>query len=297
MGRLRKLIQTAAVFLTNSSFGFLLTRKIYQGPLKSICVPGLNRYSCPAATFACPLGSLQFIFASIRPSLASARLHVGSFIIGFLGTIGMLAGRFPCGWLCPFGLLQEILYKIRSPKIKLPKFLNYGKYLFLGLFVVILPLTVLDAFGYGSTWFCKYVCPAGTLEAGIPLLLMDPSLRNLIGVLFYHKLAILIILTVFMVLSRRPFCRTICPLGAIYSFFNKISIVRMKFIEENCVRCNQCLRDCPMELKFYEGANQLNCIRCFKCYTDSCRYRAIQIEIVGLKHPAYKRRIDGTLVK
>jgi len=115
MGHLRRLIQVIATFLTNSSLGFILTRKIYQGPLKPFCVPGLNCYSCPAATFACPLGSLQFIFASIQPSLASARFHVGSFIIGFLGMIGMLAGRFPCGWLCPFGFLQELLYKIRSP--------------------------------------------------------------------------------------------------------------------------------------------------------------------------------------
>jgi len=222
---------------------------------------------------------------------------VGSFVIGFLGTIGMLAGRFPCGWLCPFGFLQELMYKIKSPKVRLPKFLNYGKYLFLVLFVILLPLTVLDAFGYGSTWFCKYVCPAGTLEAGIPMLLLDPSLRKLVGILFYNKLTILIVITVFMVLSRRPFCRTICPLGALYSLFNKVSIVRMKFIEENCVRCDQCYRGCPMELKFYEGANQLNCIRCFKCYTDSCRYRAIEIEIVGLKHPDYKRRIDGTITK
>ena len=297
MGFLRRLVQVASIFLTNSSFGFLLTRKIYQGPLKSFCVPGLNCYSCPAATFACPIGSLQFLLAGIRPSLVSARYHTGAFIIGFLGSIGMLAGRFPCGWLCPFGFFQEVLYKIRSPKISLPKFLGYGKYLFLGLFVVLLPLTVLDAFGYGSTWFCKYVCPAGTLEAGIPMLLLDPTLRKLVGVLFYNKLAILIILTILMILSRRPFCRTICPLGAIYSFFNKISIVRMKFVAENCVRCNQCYRDCPMELKFYEGANQLNCIRCFKCYTVSCRFRAIRIEIVGLEHPVYRRKLDGTLVK
>ncbi len=297
MGYLRRLIQFVATFLTNSSLGFILTRKIYQGPLKSICVPGLNCYSCPAATFACPIGSLQSIFAGIRPSLANARYHVGTFIIGFLGSIGMLAGRFACGWLCPFGFLQELLYKIPSPKIKIPKILNYGKYLFLGLFVILLPLTVLDAFGYGATWFCKYVCPAGTLEAGIPMLLLDPSLRKLIGILFYNKLVILIVITFFTILSRRPFCRTICPLGAIYSFFNRFSIIRMRFIEENCVKCNQCLRDCPMDLKFYEGANQLNCIRCFKCYTDSCRFRAIDIEIAGITHPSYKRRINGTLIK
>ena len=285
---LRRLIQLTSALVTNSSFGFLVTHKIYQGSLKSLCVPGLNCYSCPAATFACPIGSLQFLFAGIRPSLASARYHMGSFIVGFLGMLGMIAGRFPCGWLCPFGFLQELAYKIRTPKIRIPRILNMLKYVILALFVVILPLTVVDALGYGSTWFCKYICPAGTLEAGLPLLWMDPSLRHLVGFIFYNKLAILILFLVLMVLSRRPFCRTVCPLGAFYSLFNRVSIVRMAFVEENCVRCDQCYRDCPMELKFYEGANQLNCIRCFKCYTDSCRFGAIRIEVAGVTLPVRK---------
>jgi len=287
----RRIIQVAATLITNSSLGFMVTRKIYQGPLKSICVPGLNCYSCPAATFACPIGSLQFLFAGIRPSLSSARYHFGSFVVGFLGMLGMIAGRFPCGWLCPFGFLQELTYKIRTPKIRIPKILNLLKYLILALFVVILPLTVVDAFGYGSTWFCKYICPAGTLEAGLPLLWLDPRLRHLVGFIFYNKLAILILFLVLMVLSRRPFCRTVCPLGAFYSLFNRFSIVRMAFVEENCVRCNQCFRDCPMELKFYEGANQLNCIRCFKCYTDSCRFGAIRLEVAGLSLPERGRNV------
>ncbi len=294
---LRRVIQVVATFVTNSSFGFIFTHKIYQGTLKSFCVPGLNCYSCPAATFACPIGALQFLFAGVRPSLASARVHIGSFVIGFLGSIGMIAGRFPCGWLCPFGFLQELAYKIRTPKIHIPRILNYLKYVILALFVVILPLTVLDAFGFGSTWFCKYICPAGTLEAGLPLMWLDPNLRHLIGFIFYNKLAILILFLVLMVLTRRPFCRTVCPLGAIYSFFNKVSLVRMRFVEENCVRCNQCYRDCPMELKFYEGANQLNCIRCFKCYTDSCRFGAIRLEVVGVNLPTQKRSEHAVATK
>ncbi len=298
MGSLfRRWVQVAAALVTNASYGFIFTHKIYRGILKSFCVPGLNCYSCPAATFACPIGSLQFLFAGIRPSLASARLHVGAFVVGFLGSVGMLAGRFPCGWLCPFGFLQEMMYKIRSPKIRIPKILDYLKYVILLFFVIILPLTVLDAYGYGSTWFCKYICPAGTLEAGLPLMWMDPSLRHLIGFVFYNKLTILILFLVLMVLSRRPFCRTVCPLGAIYSLFNKFSIVRMRFVEENCVRCNQCLRDCPMELKFYEGANQLNCIRCFKCYTDSCRYGAIRLEVTGVTLPVRKERGHETVAE
>lgn len=277
----RRFVQTAISFINNSFFGFIFTRKIYQGQLKSFCAPGLNCYSCPASIWACPIGSLQTIFATIRISLQNFKFHIGFYVFGFLGTIGMLVGRFPCGWLCPFGFLQELVHKIPSKKFNLPNWTQYGKYFFLIFFVIFLPLIVVDQFGYGMTWFCKFVCPAGTLEAGIPMTILDPSLRRLIGILFYNKLAILIIILIAMVFIRRPFCRTICPLGGFYSLFNKISIVRMKHDNNKCVRCNQCFRDCPMHLKFYEGANQLNCIRCFKCYDTSCKFGAISIVIAG----------------
>lgn len=281
----RRFVQVVVSILNNSFWGFLFTGKIYQGATKSFCAPGLNCYSCPAAVLACPIGSLQFILGSVRSSLHTAKIHIGLYVIGFLGTIGALVGRFPCGWLCPFGLFQELMHKIPSKKFDIPSFLQYGKYLFLGLFVILLPLLVTDQFGYGITWFCKFVCPAGTLEAGIPLMVIDPSLRQLIGILYYNKLAILFVLLILMVFIRRPFCRTICPLGGIYSLFNKVSIVQMKHNPDKCVRCYQCYRDCPMHLKFPEGANQLNCIRCFKCYTNSCRFGAISIVIKGVKLP------------
>lgn len=282
---LRRFVQVLTALLNNSYWGFLFTGKIYQGATKSFCAPGLNCYSCPAAVLACPIGSIQFLLGSVRSSLHAAKLHVGFYVIGFLGAIGAVVGRFPCGWLCPFGLFQELMHKIPSKKFDIPQFSQYGKYIFLGLFVIILPLTVTDEFGYGITWFCKFVCPAGTLEAGIPLMFLDSSLRKLIGLLYYNKLVILFALLIAMIFIRRPFCRTMCPLGGIYSFFNKISIVQMRHDPVKCVKCYQCYRDCPMHLKFPEGANQLNCIRCFKCYTNSCKYGAISLEIKGIKLP------------
>lgn len=278
---IRRFIQVAITFVNNAYFGFIFTKRIFQGQTKSFCSPGLNCYSCPAAIWACPIGSLQTILASVRASFNAARIHIGLYVIGFLGTIGMIVGRFPCGWLCPFGFLQELLHKIPTKKFNIPSWTQYGKYFFLFVFVIILPLLIVDEFGYGMTWFCKYVCPAGTLEAGIPLMFLDSSLRRLIGTLYYNKLAILIIFLISMVFIRRPFCRTTCPLGGFYSLFNKVSFLRMKHDNNKCVRCNQCFKDCPMHLKFYDGANQLNCIRCFKCYATSCKYGAISIEWIG----------------
>jgi polyferredoxin len=224
------------------------------------------------------------------------RFQIGLYVIGFLGIIGSLVGRMPCAWVCPFGLLQELLHKIPSGKLEIPKFLIYLKYVFLAFFVVLLPLTITDAFGYGMTWFCKFVCPAGTLEAGIPIMFLQTDLRSLIGILYMNKLVILIIFVILMIPIRRPFCRTVCPLGAIYSLFNKVSIFRMVHHPDKCVLCKQCYTDCPMGVRFYEGANQVDCIRCLKCMQESCKYGAISYEIDGLvvlPRKAPKERTEG----
>jgi len=282
MGSLRRWIQTVATFLSNAYWLFPFNRNIYQGNLKSICVPGLNCYSCPAATGACPLGSLQHFMAGLRAGLKTGQHHFGVYVIGFLGLTGSLVGRMPCAWVCPFGFFQELMNKISSRKFDIPKYVTYTKYLFLGLFIFILPFWVVDEFGYGITWFCKFVCPAGTLEAGIPMLLLKPELKGLVGLLFYNKLAILIIFLGWMVVSRRPFCRVVCPLGAIYSLFNKHSVFRMIHDADKCTRCKSCYQNCPMGVKIYEGANQLDCIRCLKCMQESCKFDAISYELAGV---------------
>jgi ferredoxin-type protein NapH len=287
---LRRWIQTIATFISNAYLMFPATRTIYQGKLKSVCTPGLNCYSCPAATGACPLGSLQNFYASLRPGLEAGRFHVGLYVIGFLGIIGSLVGRMPCAWVCPFGFLQELIYKIPSRKFEIPHILIYGKYVFLALFIVILPAVVVDDFGYGVTWFCKYICPAGTLEAGIPMMVLQPSLRELIGILFYNKLAILLLFLTIMVFIKRPFCRMVCPLGAIYSLFNRVSVFRMVHDPDKCVLCKECYRLCPMGVKFYEGANQIDCIRCMKCYQEACKFGAISYEIAGISLPSLSRK-------
>jgi len=282
MGSLRRWIQTVATFLSNAYWLFPFNRNIYQGNLKSICVPGLNCYSCPAATGACPLGALQHFMASLRPAIKAGQPHFGIYVIGFLGLTGSLVGRMPCAWVCPFGFFQELMNKIPSRKFDIPRYITYAKYLFLGLFIFILPFWVADEFGYGNTWFCKFVCPAGTLEAGIPMLLLKPELKGLVGLLFYNKLAILIIFLGWMVVSRRPFCRMVCPLGAIYSLFNKHSVFRMIHDADKCTRCQSCYQNCPMGVKIYEGANQLDCIRCLKCMQESCKFDAISYELAGV---------------
>jgi len=274
-------VQVLWVFLVNGFWGFPWTRNIYQGPLKVICSPGLNCYSCPAATTYCPLGSLQQLLLGIRFSLETGSYYIGTFVVGSMGLLGATFGRFICGWACPFGLVQELLHKIPSAKLAIPKWLTWVKYGFLALFVVVFPLVVVDEFGLGAPWFCKYVCPAGTLEAGIPMLLLQPELKSTIGWLYWNKIGILIIFAVWSIVSSRPFCRTSCPLGAFYGLFNRHRLIKLKLNEDNCTKCGACHRVCPMEINFNETPDSCECISCLRCMTKACTYGAISIEVAG----------------
>lgn len=259
---LRTWVQMCFTALTNGYAAGFAKGKIYHGPTKRFCLPGLNCYSCPGALGACPIGSLQAV-------LSSRDYTFTFYIAGFLLLVGALAGRFVCGWLCPFGLVQDLLHKIPFPKKlrKLPgdRFLRYLKYVILIGFVIVLPLTVLDVVGQGSPWFCKYICPSGTLFAGIPLIAANPPLQAALGWLFTWKVFILIVLVLLSIVVYRPFCRYLCPLGAIYGCFHPIALYRFKVDKDTCTGCGSCQKACPMDIPIHKTPNSPECIRCGKC--------------------------------
>lgn len=290
MERRRKTSQFLAALIINPYWAFLWKGPpIFQGWSKRICCPGLNCYSCPAAIMACPIGGLQNFLAGLRINLRLAEMHFGAYILGTLAMIGSIMGRLPCGWICPFGFIQELLYSVPLPKVSMKRWFRAGPYLFLGLFVIILPILVVDATGYGSTWFCKYVCPAGTIEAGIPLLALNSGLRRAAGWLFVNKLVVLIAILVWCMVTMRAFCRAICPLGAIYGLFNRISWLRLNFDPDRCVGCKACKTVCPTDISFYNGDDNINstaCIRCLRCHSI-CPVKAVSLSFGPyLKRPA-----------
>lgn len=267
----RKYVQFLATIGTNSYFKGFAEGNIYKGPIKNVCVPGLNCYSCPGAIGSCPIGSLQAVTGGIRFSFPF-------YILGILALFGLVLGRFVCGWLCPFGYIQELLYKIPSPKFKVPKylgFLKYAKYLILVVFVFLLPMFFVNDVGLGDPFFCKYICPAGTLEGGIPLVLMNESLRSTIGFLYAWKVSLLVITIILSIIVFRPFCRFICPLGAIYALFNPISIYRFEIDDHKCTKCGLCAKKCKLDVDVYKHPNSLECIRCGEC-VKACPQKAIK---------------------
>lgn len=286
---IRLCVQVAFTALTNGYVLGFSKGKIYQGNSKRLCVPGLNCYSCPGAVGSCPIGSLQAV-------IGSKNYKFSFYVIGFLMIVGSLMGRFVCGWLCPFGLVQELLHKIPFVKkirnVPFDKYLRYLKYVILVVFVFVLPMTLTGYSGYGSPWFCKLICPSGTLLGGIPLVSMNPGLQKTVGFLFGWKVGILILVIVLSMMIYRPFCKYVCPLGAIYGIFNRFSLYRYEIDGEKCNQCGLCAKKCEMNIKVYENPNSMECIRCGKCL-NSCPKGAIHTTFSSLKScPSSERKPD-----
>lgn len=284
LSRFRGWIQAAATLLTNIHLPNFFKGGIYQGKGKAVCVPGLNCYSCPGAAGACPIGSFQAV-------VGSSKFRFSYYITGFLILLGVLLGRFICGFLCPFGWLQELLHKIPGKKLSTKKLkpLTYLKYAILLLAVVLLPAIVVNDLGMGDPFFCKYICPQGVLEGAIPLAAVNEGIRSALGSLFNWKLAILIVVVILSILFYRPFCKWICPLGAFYALMNKVSLLGIKVDEHKCVSCGKCARVCKMDVDVTKTPNHTECIRCGKCIT-SCPTDAIKFNY-GFEMP--KKITDG----
>ncbi len=268
---IRLLIQLGWAALTNGYLKGFAKGQIFTGSTKYLCVPGMNCYSCPGALGSCPIGSLQ-------ATLNARQYKMSLYVLGILTVFGTVFGRFVCGFLCPFGLIQDLLFKIPFVKKlrRLPgeKGLRWLRFVFLGVFVILLPLFVIDFTGLGEPWFCKWICPVGTLEGGIPLVLLNNAMRGAAGFLFRWKLVILIITLLSSIIIYRPFCRYICPLGAVYGLFNKISLYRIKIDSTKCVGCGLCQKKCQLDIPVWQTPDSLDCIRCGECKA-ACPHNAI----------------------
>ena len=275
----RRLIQLYSALLCNAQAKGFITGEIYKGDTKALCVPGLNCYSCPGAVGACPLGSLQ-------NALASAGHRAPWYILGNLLLFGVMLGRTICGWLCPVGLIQELLHKIPTPKIRksrVTRVLSLLKYVILLVFVVVIPLWYGLSKDLPLPGFCKFICPAGTLEGAIGLLPANPSFFSMLGTFFTSKFVIMLVIALACIFCYRSFCRFLCPLGAIYGLFNRFSVVGVKVDADRCTRCGACVSRCPMDVRSVGSAE---CIQCGKCM-DVCAQGAISLKAgrITLKAP------------
>ncbi len=245
----RRTVQLVSLFALHASWG---------PELKWFCNPVLTCHSCALSWFACPIGVLvHFSGYHIFPWVA----------LGTMLLFGALIGRMLCGWMCPFGLLMDLLHKIPSPKFELPRWTAYTKYLVLGLMVFLLPFLL----GESTMWsFCRF-CPASAIEVTIPGLVQG-GVGSIDGWLV-AKLAVLLAVVVLAVMSRRSFCKTLCPIAALLGPLNHFSFWAMKSpTPQPCPGCGKCDRACPTHIepsiRLRQGlsANRHeNCIVCHDC--------------------------------
>ncbi|MCU0722864.1 MAG: 4Fe-4S binding protein [Planctomycetes bacterium] len=240
--------------------------------LMGFCVPVMNCWSCPLAAFACPVGAVgQFLARGLVPFLS----------LGILVVTGVLVGRLLCGWACPFGLVQDLMFKIPSRwKLRTPQALRWVKYGLLVAMVIAIPLLfgvsggADEASGY---FYCKW-CPAGTLEASIPVnvqMALDPEGKKgfgdmVLGYLGSVKFWIAIAFLGSFVVFYRPFCKVACPIGAFLGLFNPVSFLKIGQKRGNCRACMGCADDCPVIPDVVASDNPPECIRCYRCDAPPC---------------------------
>lgn len=273
MSRLISLLLTARRRYVQA-ISLLVMNSFFLQALKAVPCLGLNCYACPGAIFACPIGTLQH-FVAIR--------QFPFYTLGVLALVGTMVGRLACGWLCPFGWFQELMHDLGqrsrlagSRRAGLRRsgqwvsgrlhLLPYG---FLAVLVGIVP------FFTREPWFSK-LCPVGTMEAAIPWVLVDSGLRAQVGWLFAVKVAILLGFLFWMLRSKRPFCRFVCPLGAIWSPFNRVSALRLAIDQVGCSQCGACRAVCPVDINVHEDPGSTRCIRCMEC-VRTCPEGAIRL--------------------
>ena len=220
--------------------------------MHSVCSPVFHCYSCPLALFACPIGVLANFSA----------LHLFPFVaLGMLAVIGALVGSFVCGWACPFGFLQDLAGRLPTPKFELPSWLGYGRYVVLVALVLAIPYF----FGEEHPLFFCRVCPAGALEAALPHTASTAIAGGGIAWPSAGKIAVLVVFLLAMVFTWRPWCTVLCPLGAIYSLFNRVSLVFLRFHSDRCNDCDLCRRLCRYHGLGQRRGDDQRCIRCLDC--------------------------------
>jgi ferredoxin-type protein NapH len=255
---------------------------------KRFCIPVLNCYSCPIGTVACPIGSIT-AFALMR--------RIPYYIIGTLGLIALAVGRAFCGWACPFGLLQDGLYRIKSYKWRMPRAADGLKYVLLAALVVGLPLILgggklsgasdrIVAEGTGAYDYCSLVCPAGMLEGGVPALARSSEIRADMSWRTWSKLGILVGVIGLAVVSRRGFCRALCPLGALMALGSKVSLLNLHTDENACTKCMRCVKVCstnarrlPFDKKKIEATAE--CVLCLDCVRNCPEKGALSARFGG----------------
>jgi len=229
----------------------------------------------PSIDALCPFGGIETLQRFIASGgLFIPKTHLSNIVLLIGLTIGVvLAGGAFCGWVCPFGALQDGLTWLRKKlhikeimvAPKADRVLRYGRYLVLALILIQTISTVKLWFAdfdpyrtiFGLGWLFEFNLEANWPAYTIALLIIGGSL-----------------------LIERAWCRYLCPLGGAISLLGKVSFLRIRRTGESCKGCAVCERPCPVKL-LVATANTIssNCIGCLECVAACPRHDTLDVRL------------------
>jgi len=255
---LRRGVQAASAAALNSNL-------VGSSVASRFCLPVMNCEGCALAWTACPIGLMR----------TSLTFHEIPWIpiVAVLG-IGALVGRFFCGWICPIGFLQDLLHRIPSRKLRLPRPFTWIKY---GVLVVSVFLVAWFIGGDSPFFFCNF-CPTSGVMVVLPTAIADRNVLKLFDQT--AKFAVTLAMVLGAVAISRPFCKVLCPVGALAAVTNRIMPWKLQLHSRTCVNCRKCDKGCPMDLPVMTHQDAAvtrdpECILCHDCH-GSCPVNAIQ---------------------
>ncbi|WP_455382486.1 4Fe-4S binding protein [Salinispira pacifica] len=223
----------------------------------------------------CPLGGVVSIYQTLTAGTLVKKIHESSFILMYIVFgLALLFGPVFCGWVCPFGTVQELIGKI-------------GRRLFRKRFNRFIPAAVDKPLRYLRyavlAWILYMTAVTGKLvfeeyDPYYALLNFWTSEVSIIGLVI---LAVVVVASLFV---ERPFCKYACPYGAVLGLTNFVRIFKIKRNVKSCTNCKACTRACPMNIDVANKSTVRDhqCISCYECTSErSCPVPATVAMQVG----------------
>jgi len=233
----------------------------------------------------CPFGGVVSIYQYVTSGTYVKKIHDASFILMYLGfALALLFGPVFCGWVCPFGSVQEWIGKLGRKLLrkryntlvprKLDRIMRHFRYVVLAGVVYMTARSAQLVFENVDPYYALFAFWTG--EVALPALIV-------LGVVLLASLVV-----------ERPFCKFACPYGAVQGVFNLFRVFTIRRNAGTCIDCSKCDRACPMNIEVSSKAviRDHQCISCMKCTSElSCPVA----DTVALTRESWDRGIDMKL--
>jgi ferredoxin-type protein NapH len=249
--------------------------------------------------------AIQLMSSGWNAAVVFPWVGLASFVI-----VGVLIGKSMCGWVCPFGFVQDLVGFFRRKQTDLStrthETMVYVKYLVLAatlfIFVTFSISEVMGASGgyqsalgiFANAPF-TVLSPSETLFATLPTMVHNFSVSMFsssgvdvlgsigsLSALFWAQFVIMILVLAFVAYVPRSWCRYFCPHGAIMAIMNNFSFIGLRRDPTKCEKggCGHCVQVCPTRVPIldlpWEKFSHPECIYCMKC-VDACEHKAIKL--------------------